>query len=60
MVLGEADAVTAFSPRRLSFGEPCLENDTSFSKELDDLGSRHVVSIDAARSTADRQSGALS
>ncbi|MGY3263862.1 hypothetical protein ACVJ1F_003028, partial [Frigoribacterium sp. 2355] len=34
-----------------------LEGDTSFSKELDDLGGRHVASIDATCSTADRLAG---
>lgn len=57
MVGGETDAVSAFSTTQLSLGKPCLEGDTSFSEELDDLGSRHVVSIDATRSTADRLSG---
>ncbi|MGY3262999.1 hypothetical protein ACVJ1F_002148, partial [Frigoribacterium sp. 2355] len=36
-----------------------LEGDTSFSKELDDLGGRHVASIDATCSTADPLSGAI-
>jgi len=54
MVGGETDAVSAFCPTQLLLGKPCLEGDASFSKELDDLGSGHVVSIDATCSTDDR------
>jgi hypothetical protein len=50
---GKTDAVSAFSTTQLSLGKPCLEGDTSFSKELDDLGSRHIVSIDATCSKDD-------
>lgn len=47
MVLGEAHAVSAFGPSQFTLGEPPLEHDTSFSQELDDVGSRHAVSIGA-------------
>ena len=57
VVGGETDAVSAFSTTQLSLGKPRLEGDTSFSKELDDLGGRHVASIDATCSTADPLSG---
>jgi hypothetical protein len=53
VVGGETDAVSAFCPTQLLLRKPCLEGDASFSKELDDLGSRHVVSIDATCSTDD-------
>lgn len=53
MVGAETDAVSAFSTTQLSLGKPCLEGDTSFSKELDDLGSRHVVGVDATCLTTD-------
>lgn len=53
MVLGEADAVSAFGPSQFTLGEPPLEHDTSFSEELDDLGSRHAVSI-GVTAAADR------
>jgi len=46
VVSGEPDAMSALSPSQLSLGKASFEDDTSFSKELDDLGSRHVVSMD--------------
>jgi hypothetical protein len=44
---GETDAVSAFSTTQFSLGQAFFEDDMSFSKELDDVGNRHVVSIDA-------------
>ena len=52
VVLGEADSISAFSPSQLSLGQAFLEDDTPLSKELNDVGSRHVVSIDATFSAA--------
>jgi hypothetical protein len=56
MVLGEADAISAFSPSQFSLGQAFLEDDTSFAKELDDLGRRHLVSVDGTCSAAGRPS----
>ena len=47
MVLGEAHAISALSPSQLSLRQAFLEDDTSLSEELNDVGSRHGVSINA-------------